>query len=120
LHDGSGGEVGTPDATPTAITAATIKIAIISTPVSPHDGDFFRITSNAESGFPLIGKHDQLRGKWRRGAACQDPPINMVIIMAHYRCFFVDPSRGFVALDEFYSASDITAVENAETLAGKR
>jgi hypothetical protein len=44
----------------------------------------------------------------------------MVIIMAHYRCFFVDPSRGFVALDEFYSASDITAVENAETLAGKR
>jgi hypothetical protein len=44
----------------------------------------------------------------------------MVIIMAHYRCFFVDPSRGFLASDEFYSASDTTAVENAETLAGKR
>jgi hypothetical protein len=29
LHDGSCDEVGTPDATPTAIAAAIIKIAII-------------------------------------------------------------------------------------------
>jgi hypothetical protein len=73
LHDGSGGEVGTPDATPTAITAATIKIAIISTPVSPHDGDFFRIRSNVESGLPLIGKHDQLRGNDDEGLRVRIP-----------------------------------------------
>jgi len=37
--------------------------------------------------------------------------------MIHYRCFFVDPSRGFVSSEEFYSDTDAEAVVRAATLA---
>jgi len=40
--------------------------------------------------------------------------------MILYRCFFVDPPRGFVGSEEFYCGNDAEAVVRAATLARER
>ena len=81
--------------------------------------NLIRICSGGKSGLALIGKRNRPGAEWPRSDV-QGSFIRGVATVVQYRCFFVDSSGGFVATDDFHSVNDTTAVENAETLAGKR